>query len=45
MHQNQSKNYDIRQRSHKSIKKKQIVKVKNNALATDKDSHREGDGK
>ena len=26
-------------------KKKQIVKVKNNALATDEDSHREGDGK
>ena len=25
-------------------KKKQIVKVKNNALATDEDSHGEGDG-
>ena len=27
------------------INKKQIVKVKNNALPTDEDSHREGDGK
>ena len=27
------------------INKKQIVKVNNNALPTDEDSHREGDGK